>query len=55
MLNVFAKKYQKRFLLKPLCVLFYRTFCYPPPGQPKLSIFAIDRLALCLIVCDKVY
>ena len=48
------QKYQKRFSLKPLCVIFYRTFCYPP-GQPKLSVFAIDGLALCLTVCDKVY
>ena len=34
---------------------FLQDILLPPLGQPKLSTFAIDGLALCLTVCDKVY
>ena len=51
MLNVSAKYIEKIFIEIFVCTFLQDILL--PLGQPKLSIFAIDGLALCLTVCDK--
>ena len=53
MLNV-SEKISKKIFIETFVCTFLQDILLPP-GQTKLSIFAIDGLALCLTVCDKVY
>ena len=54
MLNVSEKNIIKDFN-RNLCAYIFTGHFVTPPGQPKLSIFTMDGLVLCLTISCKAY